>query len=332
MRRLSPFALLIALSAASPALAEDCRPPIGFDVVPLADGRIVEAVSDDGHVAGMTDDNDAVVWSPDGTPTVLQQRAVAEAISDNGRFVTGYTFLTGGGSIGTRWDRQTNSVIYLSPLPGHIGTSGLGVNDDGVVVGDSYGLGGRSSGAFSAVSWTGVVATDLGAALPANTPWSTSWDITNDGLVVGYRYEGSPADSRSWVWTPGGAAFPLPLGGFQTHEARAIADGPIAAGLVLDSQNRTSVATWTPQGMTVFPSSGDAVMGDVNSCGWVVGRDGLDPMLWTAQGAVPLRAISGLAGWSLMPLAISNNGHIVMEQDLTQSASDDAYYLLVPIR
>ena len=135
-------------------------------------GQVVGALTAEGglHIY-------ATEWSA-GSVTMLGL-GIANSINDAGQVV--------GQGVGGATEWSNGNVINLGALPGSIGSEALGINDGGVVVGDTSVVPTHSVfGTEYATEWSGAIGgtiTNLGV-LPGDT-FSIARGINDLGLVVG---------------------------------------------------------------------------------------------------------------------------------------------------
>lgn len=120
-------------------------------------------------------------------------------------------------------DGINDLLVDLGTLGGRSLSDGADINDNGVVVGSSYDLGGGSRRAFK---WQDGRMTELGAL--NGLVYSSAEGINNSGRIVGTSWSSWNADNRAFIWEDG-AMYDLnglvsPGSGWTLQYARAIND------------------------------------------------------------------------------------------------------------
>ncbi|MFJ9924207.1 hypothetical protein ACIRSF_33510 [Streptomyces rubiginosohelvolus] len=197
-----------------------------------------------------------------------------------------------------RWDRS-GAVTDLGVLPGFDVSGAFGINDKGVVVGQS----GVTDRVGRPVRWDpdGTL-TEL--ALPAGTRSGTANAVNHAGAVVGMagpeRALGALADPgdtdvQAVLWKPDGTVHPLPAPGGAACEAWDINRSGDVVGAFLRPGGSMRAVRWSRDGAPVElrPLQGDTVSSAraVNDRGYVAG-DSMDDegrtraVLWHPDGSV----------------------------------------------
>lgn len=120
--------------------------------------------------------------------------AFAEDINDHGE-VVGTSLLVGFGMRPTRWD-AAGTATHLGVLGGASTGNALAINNSGEIVGVSE----DSSGTSRATLWDGRGGmTDVHSAI-GSTGTSVTWDINNQGVIVGQASITAGIFARGFVW------------------------------------------------------------------------------------------------------------------------------------
>ena len=173
------------------------------------------AINDQGEVAGISGLCDqavgrfsaqhAVVWE-DGVPINIgslggQAWNTPGAINNRGQ-VTGFSDLPGDDPNNPNfhaffWSRETGPPIDMGVLSGDAISLGLGINDEGVVVGQSIGATSR------AFIWKNGKLTDLNTLVPAGSPQLLfANDINDRGEIVGQALDATTGAVFAFVLVP----------------------------------------------------------------------------------------------------------------------------------
>jgi uncharacterized membrane protein len=185
-------------------------------------------------------------------------------------------------------------VFDLGTLPGASDSAALGVNDRGVVVGNSGG---------QAVLWRNGRIVELGAPGPG----SSAVDINERGEVVG---NGSvDGASRAFMWRHGRISVLPPLPGDQNSFANAVNDRGDVVGFSRDPGFRAVL--WRSDGTMVdlTAETGLVVVNDLDNSGRLAGAtapDGMNqiPVVWSRGHVTVLTSTSGTAS------AINDRGEV----------------------
>ena len=112
---------------------------------------------------------------------------LAKTINNNDEVVGSSNIAGDRASHAFRWTRNTG-IQDLGTLPGDGNTSGLGINDQGVIVGVSVAPDFKS---FRAFVWSGGVMADLNQLIPANSALYllTACSINARGAIIGFAMD-----------------------------------------------------------------------------------------------------------------------------------------------
>lgn len=188
---------------------------------------------------------------------------------NNSGIVAGSDFT--GPAAARRW---TSLSVFdtLQPLTGKTNSEGLGINNNGDVVGFSKSTNSDITPTFWAAG--GTVGTSLGT--PAGFATAKAFDINNAGWVAG---EGTNSGLTSALRYENGTwrTLELPVG-FDESEVHRISETGFVAGVALASGGAHRGILWDDQGKAVNLGvlSGDtySIAWGTNSFGWVVGESG----------------------------------------------------------
>lgn len=222
-------------------------------------------------------------------------------LSDNGHFVVGW-LQNDSGTRGFRWS-ASGGMELLALGSGVTATRAFGVNDSGVVAGESV----QSPTQRVATLWGAAGApAALGTLASGSDPNASSvaFGVNNAGTAAGWS--DSAAGTRAFVWAPATGMESLGAlpGGTQTRAYSINAGGDIVGWGTSPAGDRGFVAT--PGLTSVGALSADATSrtrayGNSNANGWLTG-DAHDPVsgdtafLWSP--ASPLVALGRLPGAS----------------------------------
>lgn len=326
-------AMLFVTAAAATAAPDDARL-----ATPIPNAYAVRGINNRGEIAGSRPGGVAVLWDKDlnerdlpGLPGSLANEAAA--IND------------GGVAAGTsradcifagRPTKCPHAVVWdaggaltdLGVLPGASSSVSFasGLNDDGVIVGESS----APARATHAVKWTptdaGYVITDLGT-LP-DSGRSRGFGINQAGRVVG---EATTADgvTHAVTWDAAGKIAELPnFAGSTFGSAAAVNNAGVIAGTANTADGQPRAVVWTLGGdggysiidLGVVPGGNGTARGTaINERGQVTGRAGTPSdfdhaVIWTphGQGSYTITDLAPFSGdvysdgW-----AINNRGSVV---------------------
>jgi len=164
---------------------------------------VARAINDKGQAAGFTAgcrDGHALLWQ-NGTATDLGNLggtfSGAEAINNQGK-VVGFSHLPGDTtSHAFLW--QDGVITDLGKLPGDIFSVALGINNEGQVVGDSFGARGERP-----FLWENGVMTDLNALIPAASSLILidANGINSRGEIAGIAFQISTDEFHAYLAIP----------------------------------------------------------------------------------------------------------------------------------
>lgn len=219
-------------------------------------------------------------------------------LSDDGRYVSGW--LEGsGGTRAFRWS-QDRGMEVLPLEPGMPGSRAFGVNDSGVVAGESV----LSPTRREATLWnSGTARQGLGTLPNPSNPNSSSvaFGVNDDGVAVGWSDADEGTRAFRWTAADGMTSVGVLPGGTQSRAYAVNADGDVVGWGTSPNGDRgfiaspgvTSVGT-----LSATPDSRTRAFG-VSNNGWVTG-DANDPALgevafaWSAaSGIIPLGLLAG---------------------------------------
>ncbi|RAJ90589.1 putative membrane protein [Streptomyces sp. PsTaAH-137] len=176
-----------------------------------------------------------------------------------------------------RWDR-TGAVTDLGTLPGHDVSVAQGINDEGVVVGQS----GPTDLIGPAVRWD-PDGTPTELALPADARNACAFAVNRAGVIVGLataadQLSGDLAREDEWAvrWSPDGAAERLSVPGGAVATAQDINDSGEVVGDVRHHDGTERAVRWSPDGTRteLSPLPGDVASHAraINNRGYVAGE------------------------------------------------------------
>ena len=217
--------------------------------------------------ADLTETNEAILWSPDGSAVVLQDvggegQSVANGINDAGEIV-GFSGTADGHDEAVVWGLDGHGRV-LSPTPEGYATA---VNASGDIAGVSlnsapYGYGAAIWGA----NGTLTLLTDPGTA------GSGAKGLNNNGDAVGSTHS-SNTTLNAVLWPASGAPVILPdLGGVGWDSAFGINDGGLVVGSTLAkvAQNQEFAVLWWPEGTNPPPWPDSFPPGVPEPSSWVL--------------------------------------------------------------
>ena len=183
--------------------------------LPMDPDSAATAINDRGEVAGISGLCDqavgrfsarhAVIWE-DGVPINIgslggQAWNTPGAINNRGQ-VTGFSDLPGDDPNNPNfhaffWSKETGPPLDLGVLSGDAISLGLGINDEGVVVGQSIGATSR------ALIWENGKLTDLNKLVPAGSPQLLfANDINDRGEIVGQALDATTGAVFAFIAVP----------------------------------------------------------------------------------------------------------------------------------
>lgn len=200
------------------------------------------------------------------------------------------------------------AVIDLHTLGTGTISQALGINDSGVIVGDSFFDASNNYHAFSWDSSRSPPMQDLGT-FPGGQ-WSHAYAINASGVVVGYSDLPGVANGHAFTIPPGGTMQDLTPGSvFESHASGINASGQIVGFM---GMQKAGVEVEVP----FLYSNG--TINDLNSM-----IDPTDPL-------APYVTLTGNFGFSvLIPVSINDNGWIVAMGTDSRTGTQQAY-LLIP--
>ena len=251
---------------------------------------VPQAINDDGMIVGSSLDgslrNRPVLWNNSTAPVDL---AIGEGGSVDGAFDVSPSGLIAGrlGAGAAVWTPQGR--IDLSPLPGHVTATALGVNDAGTAVGTST----NSSGNIHAVVWPDIFAVG-GPSEPVELPSidglarTTAVSISENGVISGTDDSGVSPFRNGVFWSPDETGYVLRVLDLLSGRPN---DAPSAAGRISDnglflagtagltitpSSHRNHSVRWAPDGSitnlgALNNQTGFGIGNDANDAGLVVG-------------------------------------------------------------
>lgn len=178
--------------------------------------------------------------------------------------------------------------------PGESGSSAIGINDSGTVIGSTSGAEFLAHGAM----WQNGVATDLGHFLPSA--------INQEGLIAGTE-QGSDGFDHAMVLSNGVLA-PLPEDGGQGSQATAIDDyGDIVGSLSIDGAEHAALWPVAQPGTVILldTSTARTTAIGVDDDGFIIGVDnGASPtsFIWRTDGTL-VRSYDPTSGLELLAVS-----------------------------
>lgn len=215
------------------------------------------------------------------------------------------------------------TLAHAQPTPIDLGTlggsvsEGIGINDNGQVVGNSTLAGDTVRHAFVWTSETGIV--DLGTLGGSN---SYAFDINDAGLVVGISDLPGDTESHAFLWSMADGMRDLgTLGGTRSEAIAVNANGQVLGNSTTSTDPFYRPFFWTASAGIVEIETPDAVRPialALNDSGQVIGSMLVDSsprgFSWTAtDGAVDLGTLGGL---STRPRALNDAGQVVGESQI----------------
>ncbi len=204
-------------------------------------------------------------------------------------------------------------MIDLGALSGHQESSAKGINDHGVVVGDSWPSG--EDEASKAFLWTAHPRTmiDIGTL---GGDWASATAISDTGLVVGAA-QTKKGNGHAFLWRPKSAAM-VDLGtlGGDSSIAFGVNDKGHVVGLSATSRGKYRAFLWRPRSgvMQKLASFGagwsDVVAYDINATGQIVGGAANLGVLWQPSTDTTLD-LGSLGGDRTLARGINDTGHAV---------------------
>jgi len=189
--------------------------PTALSPISSGTGGVATAINNAGMVAGYSDlstgSRQTTVWNG-AIPTGLNflpgtdSSTASFGINESGAVVGNSRTSSPFSNQATIWNGSIPTGLNL--LSGFTGSTAFGINDAGIVVGESL-------IPTQATVWNGGIPTGLGGGI--------AYDINNDGVVVGVGGDGNKVFATVWI---GGVAFDLDTlttaTGWHLIEARAI--------------------------------------------------------------------------------------------------------------
>ncbi|MBT3199396.1 MAG: PEP-CTERM sorting domain-containing protein [Phycisphaerales bacterium] len=264
------------------------------------------------------------LMTPEGSSIYIQD-------INNAAQITGYE--VGGGTRGFIWTNGSwTGVGNLDPSPN--GGSGLsrprGINDNGLVVGDS-----KVFVNYTAFRYNGTINP---LARPGVHAYAYDINSSNHAAGTVQKYDGNYV-GYAYIWDPDGTPHELGLGG-----ASAINDHGQVAGGSGGSPGVWDVGgTFRPYGILPYDRHSNGGIGDINNQGQTVGYsrnsgtgiyDRRYATLWDPDGTIHdlNTMVTGLNGWRLVQATgINQHGQICGYGSADQYAgSDQQGFLLTP--
>ncbi len=295
--------------------------------LPTPDGArnaTAHGVNADGTIVGSGDypRTAAVRWNTDGTVTTLaplqgdgSKPLSARAINDAGVVVGTLVMPCCVGDTqyrATKWTPD-GSPTELAPAETYNSSLGLGINADGIVVGES-----RSPTGLHATRWAADgTPTDLGVL--QGDVRSRAFGINADGVMVGESWTDTVSHALRWAADGSISQLPVPAGSTGAG-AGAINVSGVAVGWV-NNATQFRAARWDSEGtftdLGTLPGDHFSFANAINADGVIVGRscgdaqwDHCVAVLWDADGKIT--ALGSLPGHTLSEAkGINDDGLIV---------------------
>ena len=214
---------------------------------------------------------------------------------------------------GCAFAQTAYTASVLGDLSSEGGSNAYGINNAGVVVGDSV-----SGGIDLPVTWSGANPSALSLSA-LGTAYSganaAAQGINNTGLVVGSSTDPNTKNPVPVAWVNGNPMLLSTLGlslGSSTDGANAVNDAGVIVGAVTDNHQVQQAVEWGAPGAvaTVLPSlGGDSQANAINNAGMVVGSSNGQAVYW--QGGIVTALTPPSPPFASTATGINSSGVIV---------------------